>query len=1041
MQSVDGEDFLRILLEYLNKHERELNQGTFKLTLNPACVKFLSTRLSATGKALTRALPNMKKQPLNHNEVLDLKYFLEVVRFLRVDPAKQEGLEDKAELEFGLFTALNTLELIRISPKCLVNKRHLSNQVERIIVRESISSLAELLQIDIDEDIKDDSEHWTKLKDLDCGHNKISLIDESLVHLSGVKRIDLSYNSIERIENLQFCYSLEYLNLSVNKIINVENTGEILGNLKILILKGNGLKSTEGLEKLMGLEKLDLSDNVLSSMQEVKRIRKLPLLSQLWLQGNPISYLEIYRKQTLLYFLSESFVLDGKPITSSDLSWMRKQLADKAIDLKAMPVRTQISVSTKSEQDKPVVAGKGQSGPSPSINNTNINNPPPQRRPSNVDAPAPAPRKRAKVKRVAEIETISPVKTPEADRKDRKEPGDQASTAPVSVTLPVPNALPGQAKSEGDASNMAVSPSVFGAGDAEIAKYRDDIINYKNKYGTGWLVVLDQYQEQHTADPSVIKRRKTKSKNRNNRSNDDDSVISSSYQPSSSSYFPQEDNSSNSSLSSPRSTMGSFSENYDRIGTSAGTFNSLPASAFKDFDEQLKPSSSYKEPSLNKNADNADTLVAKNQRSLDPSPMKKKPRMIVPAIAIVHQKQLPVPIRRDTTASIAGSFDDRQSVSGSLATEAVSPAATSPDLRDFTPQLSLVPNPALEADKSTVARKLSFASSTGDTSDTGSENSDNSIPSRQNSAGSIPPPITLVEPKSLLSTQLQADKEDNYNNTVPEKPQAIPRVDSGNDLDLDQITIHEDFLVETKSEKGWEDRILIVTNKFISEGDTNTGGDVLKLHLKNIVSTLEITPKGEEHPIIKLDFQSGGEIDSHQYRMENQAEAAKLLNVLTEQLGIGEKKLRCMGCEMTFDIGSKVDKCPKCGSTFIVAFDKREEELKQEDKKKQRNSLTLAGTSFSNSFKESVMPDEDNYLSMEENSLNDPNQQLYFRLNFFKESDENFVHAFKTTYLPFNSAIKQEVAVAVILSSMGVYIVQRKTSLLAAFKSDSQPGT
>lgn len=53
-----------------------------------------------------------------------------------------------------------------------------------------------------------------------------------------------------------------------------------------------------------------------------------------------------------------------------------------------MPVRTQISVSTKPEQDnKPVAAGKGQSGPSPNINNTNINNPPPQR-PSNVDVPA-----------------------------------------------------------------------------------------------------------------------------------------------------------------------------------------------------------------------------------------------------------------------------------------------------------------------------------------------------------------------------------------------------------------------------------------------------------------------------------------------------------------------------------------------------------------------------------------------------------------------------------------------------------------------------
>lgn len=75
-------------------------------------------------------------------------------------------------------------QLIRISPKCLVNKRHLSNQVERMIVRESISSLAELLQIDINEDIQDDSEHWTRLRDLDCGHNKISVIDESLVSIA-----------------------------------------------------------------------------------------------------------------------------------------------------------------------------------------------------------------------------------------------------------------------------------------------------------------------------------------------------------------------------------------------------------------------------------------------------------------------------------------------------------------------------------------------------------------------------------------------------------------------------------------------------------------------------------------------------------------------------------------------------------------------------------------------------------------------------------------------------------------------------------------
>ncbi len=125
-----------------------------------------------------------------------------------------------------------------------------------------------------------------------------------------------------------------------------------------------------------------------------------------------------------------------------------------------------------------------------------------------------------------------------------------------------------------------------------------------------------------------------------------------------------------------------------------------------------------------------------------------------------------------------------------------------------------------------------------------------------------------------------------------------------------------------------------------------------RLHQKEVcygrVIAAVLTSVAEERPIIKLVFQSGGEIDSHQYRMENQAEAAKLLNVLTEQLGIGEvryfsvqctrllitvilqKKLRCIGCEMIFDIGSKIDKCTKCGSNYIVAFDKREEEPKHE---------------------------------------------------------------------------------------------------------------
>jgi hypothetical protein len=168
-------------------------------------------------------------------------------------------------------------------------------------------------------------------------------------------------------------------------------------------------------------------------MQEVKRIRKLPLLSQVWLQGNPISYLEIYRKQTLLYFLSEVTLSDrmivrADPLTvlsshwssmasqslvpscrgcennlptkqsiSSECFLMRKViivLTERCI--RALPMRTQINVSTaEPDQAKSAPVNKVHSAPTSQSNYNNIkpNNAPPQPRPDNVSL-APAPRKR-----------------------------------------------------------------------------------------------------------------------------------------------------------------------------------------------------------------------------------------------------------------------------------------------------------------------------------------------------------------------------------------------------------------------------------------------------------------------------------------------------------------------------------------------------------------------------------------------------------------------------------------------------------------------
>jgi Leucine-rich repeat (LRR) protein len=163
----------------------------------------------------------------------------------------------------------------------LKNIEELSKKLQKVTVKQSISTISELLGTKA---FDENTERWKKLKVLNCSQNTIISLDESLVHisnkshnqsinqttfvrdtktiylidvsfsiqfhLSAVQQIDLSHNLIERIENLQFCYSLEILDLSYNKISTLENAVETLGNLKILILRHNKITSTLGLEVL-----------------------------------------------------------------------------------------------------------------------------------------------------------------------------------------------------------------------------------------------------------------------------------------------------------------------------------------------------------------------------------------------------------------------------------------------------------------------------------------------------------------------------------------------------------------------------------------------------------------------------------------------------------------------------------------------------------------------------------------------------------------------------------------------------------------------
>lgn len=75
-----------------------------------------------------------------------------------------------------------------------------------------------------------------------------------------------------------------------------------VGNIKILNLSQNCISSCSGFNKLYSLESLDLSCNKISEIEEIEHISKLPCLENLMLTGNCVATVVDYRIKVLECF-------------------------------------------------------------------------------------------------------------------------------------------------------------------------------------------------------------------------------------------------------------------------------------------------------------------------------------------------------------------------------------------------------------------------------------------------------------------------------------------------------------------------------------------------------------------------------------------------------------------------------------------------------------------------------------------------------------------------------------------------------------------
>jgi protein phosphatase 1 regulatory subunit 7 len=224
-------------------------------------------------------------------------------------------------------------------------------QVERICLRQNAISLVEfppsfgdtLLEIDLYDNLIshiEGFEDMKKITSLDLSFNKIKHI-KNVNHLQTLKELYFVQNRISKIENLEGLSKLTMIELAANRIREIENLSPLtslrelwlgknkiteisnlstLTNLRVLDLKSNRLTSLSGLEELVDLEELYVSHNAIAALSGLQNNKKLRVLD---ISNNRITKLE---NISHLYELEE-FWASANGI--SDFREVERELKDK----------------------------------------------------------------------------------------------------------------------------------------------------------------------------------------------------------------------------------------------------------------------------------------------------------------------------------------------------------------------------------------------------------------------------------------------------------------------------------------------------------------------------------------------------------------------------------------------------------------------------------------------------------------------------------------------------------------------------------------
>ncbi|KAL8431212.1 hypothetical protein Efla_000157 [Eimeria flavescens] len=160
------------------------------------------------------------------------------------------------------------------------------------------------------------------LERLDLSFNTLRHLKElDGAPLGSIRILELRGNGLTRIEGLLQCSRLEVLDLSDNRIRQIEPKGfeGATESLRCLVLERNGLRSLCGLPCLPQLEELHVAQNRIPDLDQMDYLLHLPKLRQLGFQQNPACQRRQWRT-VLAEHLPQLETIDGEPVSSKETS-------------------------------------------------------------------------------------------------------------------------------------------------------------------------------------------------------------------------------------------------------------------------------------------------------------------------------------------------------------------------------------------------------------------------------------------------------------------------------------------------------------------------------------------------------------------------------------------------------------------------------------------------------------------------------------------------------------------------------------------------